>query len=175
MERQYHGFQYEDYCSDKYGVNLNSNYTDKWDGTYKGYPVSIKSISQGAEICMGDIVRQSQVNEDFYMFVAFHNDTKKIVEEHCLFIKGEQYSSLFNKSLITSYRTLLSEITNDKIDDNKWKKSIIDYRKQWESSTPNLIRPRPKRDHKKQKRIQCAISNADFYSYFIPQYEVGVN
>lgn len=29
MERQYHGFQYEDYCSDKYGMNLNSNYTDK--------------------------------------------------------------------------------------------------------------------------------------------------
>ena len=29
--------------------------------------------------------------------------------------------------------------------------------------TSNLVRPRFKRDHKSQKRIQCAINNKDFY------------
>lgn len=45
----------------------------------------------------------------------------------------------------------------------------------WQKETNNLIRPRFKRDHKNQKRIQCAINNKDFYKYFIPNYGVELN
>lgn len=41
-----------------------------------------------------------------------------------------------------------------------------------EKNTPNLIRLYFKRDHKKQKRIQCGITYKDFFSYFIPKYEI---
>lgn len=70
------------------------------------------------------------------------------------------------------FKTLLSSITNNRKDDERWKNEINLLKKEWKNSTPNLIRPRFKRDHKKQKRIQCAINNKDFYNYFIPKYEV---
>ena len=69
-------------------------------------------------------------------------------------------------------KDLLNNITNDVSDDLKWKKEITVLRTEWKNKTTNLIRPRFKRDHKKQKRIQCAINNKDFYNYFIKKYEV---
>ena len=60
-----------------------------------------------------------------------------------------------------------------KKDDALWKQQITLLRKEWSEKTPNLVRPRFKRDHKKQKRVQCAINNKDFYNYFIKRYQIG--
>jgi hypothetical protein len=70
------------------------------------------------------------------------------------------------------FKNLLNNITNDKKDDEKWKTQITQLTKEYKILTPNLVRPRFKRDHKKQKRIQCAINNKDFYNYFVVKYEV---
>lgn len=176
MERQSHGFSFEQSMAKKYNIILSNNYTDKWDGRINEFPVSIKTEKYGTDIEMADVFRQMNVNEDFYLIVGFWNENKSnIIEQHLLKINGEEYSSLFNHSFIPQLRGLLDNITNDKNDDNKWKTQTANIRSAWKEKTPNLIRLRFKRDHKKQKRIQCAINNKDFYNYFIPKYEVNKN
>ena len=112
------------------------------------------------------------INEDFYLIVGFWSENKtNIVEEYILYIPKEDYLNLFNREMVNDFKELLSSITNDKADDDRWKNEIKFLRNKWKETTHNLIRPRFKRDHKKQKRIQCAINNKDCYNYFIPKYK----
>ena len=174
MERQAHGFSFEKYAREKYNIELNDNYTGKWDGSYNGEPISIKTEKSGSDVEMADIFRNMDVNSDFYLLVGFWDEKKdNIVDERLLHINGGEYSSLFNKEMSPKFRDLLDNITNDKSDDARWKEEITALKNEWKDSTPNLVRPRFKRDHKSQKRIQCAINNKDFYDYFIPKYEVN--
>lgn len=173
MERQLHGFSFEQSVAEKYGVALSDNYTDKWDGRLDGIPVSIKTEKYGSDVEMADVFRQMDVSEDFYLIVGFWDgDKTNIVEQHILKVNGEEYSSLFNRDFAPRLHDLLDNITNDRSDDAKWKTQITLLRKEWKEQTPNLVRLRFKRDHKSQKRIQCAINNKDFYNHFIPNYEV---
>ncbi len=175
MERQSHGFSFEQKVHEKYGVKLNSNYTDKWDGELNNIPVSIKLEKNGSDIEMADIFRNMNISSDFYLIVGFwENDKTNIIKEHILYIDHEEYSKLFNFDMIEKFKNLLKNISNDKSDDIKWKTQITSLRKEWKETTPNLIRPRFKRDHKTQKRIQCAINNKDFYNYFLNKYEVKI-
>lgn len=173
-ERQQHGFNFEQYIKEKYQVILNDEYTNKWDGLLNKIPVSIKLEQYGSDIELADYFRNSQIEEDFYLIVGFWQGTKSnIIEEHILLINGVEYHKLFDLSFNERFRELLASISNDKKDDALWKKQITLLRKEWSEKTSNLIRPRFKRDHKKQKRIQCAINNKDFYNHFIKQYRVG--
>lgn len=122
---------------------------------------------------MADVFRQMDVEEDFYLIVGFWQGSKtNIVEQYVLKVNGKEYHSLFNLSFKQRLQTLLENITNAHEDDKKWKIQITQFRKEWKNETPNLIRLRFKRDHKSQKRIQCAINNKDFYNYFLKRYEV---
>lgn len=46
MERQYHGFSFEKYLENKYGIILSTSYTAKWDGIYDNHPISIKTAKK---------------------------------------------------------------------------------------------------------------------------------
>lgn len=173
MEKQLHGFSFEQLAAKQYGILLSNCYTDKWDGKLNDIPISIKTEKLGSDIEMADIFRQMNVEEDFFLLVGFWQKEKtNIVEQYLLKINKDDYTNMFNKNFIPRLRNLLNTITNDKNDDDKWKEQIIQLRKDWKHETPNLIRLRFKRDHKNQKRIQCAINNKDFYNYFIPKYKV---
>ena len=74
---------------------------------------------------------------------------------------------MFPSHFIEDFQSLLDNITNSHDDDEKWKAMTKQARKNWQNETSNLVRPRFKRDHKTQKRIQCAINNGDFYKYFV--------
>lgn len=174
MERQAHGFSFEQYACKKYGIELSSDYTGKWDGLYHGEPISIKIEKSGSDVEMADIFRNMNIDTNFYLLVGFWNEQKdNITDEFLLYINGNEYTSLFNKGMSSKFINLLNNITNNRVDDERWKKEILALKKEWKDSTPNLIRPRFKRDHKSQKRIQCAINNKDFYNYFVPKYEVN--
>lgn len=172
-ERQGHGFLFEDKVFEKYGVEKAVGYTDKWDGTINGYPVSIKCEKYGSDIEMADFTRNALNKESFYLIVGFwKGDKTNIVEEHILFINGNEWHELFPEHFVDDFKDMLANITNDHSDDAKWRQMMNEQKSKWKDETDNLVRPRFKRDHKKQKRIQCAINNKDFYSYFIPKYEV---
>ena len=70
---------------------------------------------------------------------------------------------------------MIDNITNKHEDDIKWKEWMKEGKRLWKLKTPNLIRPRFKRDHKTQKRIQCAINYTDFIDYFVKLFEVIIN
>lgn len=87
------------------------------------------------------------------MIVGFWEETKdNICESYLLKINGEAWKNLFNdfSYFEKKFRDLLNNITNDVSDDLKWKKEITALRTEWKNKTVNLIRPRFKRDHKKQ-------------------------
>ena len=79
---------------------------------------------------------------------------------------------MFNKECGEFFKKMLLSVSNNKEDDNKWKTLMNEGKQLWKNKTPNLISPRFKRDHKNQKRIQCAITNKNFYNYFLPKFEV---
>ena len=113
--------------------------------------------------------------EDFYLFVGFwEQDKNNIIENYCLYIPANIWKTLFNFNLQKDFKNLLANITNQISDDLRWKEEINLLRSKWKQTTPNLIRPRFKRDHKNQKRIQCAINNKDFYNYFVKNFQIEV-
>lgn len=174
MERQKHGFLFEEKIIENFGLIKENNYTSRWDAfTTNGTPVSIKVEKIGSDIELADYFRNADINQDFYLIVGFWKDDKtNIVETRVLKIKGREWQELFISEFSELLHDLLSSITNDKKDDTKWKTKTKEIKKLWKEKTKNLIRPRFKRDHKTQKRVQCAINNKDFYNYFIPRYEV---
>lgn len=177
-ERQSHGFQFEDYCANKYNLikNTTINYTSKWDyyTCKNNIPVSIKTHQKGTGIELSDYFRQSHIIDDFIMIIGFWEGQKSnIVEEYCLYIDGIDWHSHFNLKLETKLLDLLDNITNDKSDDALWKKTCNELKDEFKKTTDCLIVPRFKRDHKKQKRIQCAINNISFYQYFLDKFQIN--
>lgn len=173
-ERQSHGFTFEADVIKKYGLATELNYTAKWDAYFKNTPVSIKMAKQNTEIGLGDIFRQMSVTQDFYFIVGFWSGTTdNLVEERILYIPKEIWISLFSEEFNFRFTNLLTEITNEHKDDGRWVQEITQLKKEWKLATNNLIRPRFKRDHKSQKRIQCAINYNDFQTYFCKYYEVS--
>lgn len=120
---------------------------------------------------MASFTRNASNTDDFYLIVGFWEGTKdNIVAIETLFIPGAEWHSLFNQDIVQECQDLLNSVTNDVSDDEKWKNGRKLLTEKWQTKTENLIRPRFKRDHKTQKRMQCAINNGDFYTYFVPKY-----
>lgn len=120
---------------------------------------------------MASFTRNASNTDDFYLIVGFWEGTKdNIVAIETLFISGAEWHSLFNQDIVQECQDLLNSVTNDVSDDEKWKNGRKLLTEKWQTKTENLIRPRFKRDHKTQKRMQCAINNGDFYTYFVPKY-----
>ena len=176
-ERQGHGFLFEDYVETTYGVNREGKgYTDKWDGEWKGYPVSIKHIKKGNAVDLGDIFRQASIAEDFFMFVDFY-ETETVSDSdeiHILFIPAANWQKYFlplDKFEI-KFREALNSVTNDRSDDDKWTQLRSDCVSYWKDNTLGVITPNGKRDHRTQKRWQCSINKTNFFKEFVPKYEI---
>jgi hypothetical protein len=173
-ERQKHGFNFESMVKEKYNILPcpDDYYTHQWDGMLNGIPVSIKTEQLGSDIEMASFERNAQHSNTFYLIVGFwENDKENIVTTEILLIDGNEWHQLFNEDIVNECHNFLANITNDYSDDERWALGCKELKEKWQTHTSNLIRPRFKRDHKKQKRMQCAINYTDFYKYFIPRYK----
>jgi len=171
-ERQSHGFAFQRAIIAKYGLTPDVGYTAQWDAHRGSVPVSIKSAKAGCEVELGDLFRNASIDYDFYMIVGFWSGlSKEIIDERCLLIDGDDWAGLFTHESDQIIKDFLHEITNARNDDAAWRVFVDDMKHRWAVATRNLVRPRFKRDHKIQKRMQCAISWDDFYGYFVPRYE----
>jgi len=165
-ERQNHGFDYQDNIFERGDVRRTDGYTDKWDGyrivAGKSTPTSIKCCKYRSEIGLGDIRRQSQIDENFSAVIGFWEKTKdNIVEEHEIVIDKDTWKSYFGN--IDCFDALYAEmdtISNDRKDEAVWKAFRKKYNDRY--GKDSIIKIRFKRDHKNQKRIQCAISYKNF-------------
>jgi hypothetical protein len=185
-ERQSHGFKFETkWCNqnnvltwkqyeDKYGKQEGSNYTSKWDAInenkvgkhYKGRPVQLKCIGLNNAIELGDIFRNSQKEEDFTLVVGFWLGKKtNIVEIVELDIDYKKWNKLFEWDKFDEVKDWISnKVSNERSYDEQWKTEMLHYKKLWGD---RLITPTFKRDHKKQRRVQCQISYNTFMQEFV--------
>jgi len=189
--RQQHGFDYQNYVIKLLGLKPDKNYIGKNDAYCQEkdgieYPVQIKFIKKGSAIDLGDYRRNKNKTKNFAFIVGFWEGIKgNITEEHILYPPFEWWTGLFSAddNFDTDMYKFLGSISNNISDDIKWiagRKKLtkrwndywishsVEFEKKWEEEYPKrLIIPRFKRDHKTQKRIQCAIPNKMFYSHFL--------
>lgn len=167
MERQRHGFDFENFIIKKFNLIKETKYTAEYDAyTKDSIPVQIKLEKENSDIELADIFRNYQKSSNFILIVGFWSGQKdNIVKIYSVYFDIDCFKSNFDEELLKIFRKFLDEITNERKDDEKWKNQILDFKKQWRNKTSNFIRPRFKRDHKTQKRIQCAINNKDFLNY----------
>lgn len=163
-EEQKHGFEYEKYFCEKTGAILSNNYRDKFDAYLNNIPIQIKYMKENTEICMGDFFRQSQIDTDFILHIASWKNNINNQKELCsnsltFFIEAKKWKSEFDffpPILMEEMKTEFSLITNLVVDDDRFHEYTKKYHKYFEGK---FIQLRFKRDHKSQKRIQCAIPN----------------
>jgi hypothetical protein len=172
--RQGHGFKYEDDFITSHNLKKSEIYTSKFDGYRDKLPVQIKYTKQKCEVCLGDYVRNATTSEDFILHIAFYDipNTQANVEEYTLIIDHKIYAKLFMLDDIEKIQQEFRNISNNKTYDNKFKL----FREKYKST--GLVKVRFKRDHKKQKRIQAAISYGDmkkFAALFKPFQFGGAN
>lgn len=167
-ERQKHGFDYENYIIEKYNLRKEYSYTDKWDCYgIDDTPIQIKFIKQKSSIDLGDLVRNSKIDNDFILHVGFWNVDKtpeNVYKNVTLYVKKDIWKTLFVFDKYKEMKEKMKEITNDIKDDKKSKEYITIYKKLWEK-TNNIISIRFKRDHDKQMRWQCSISYKMFNEF----------
>lgn len=164
-ERQEHAFEYESRIINENNIVKSEGYTDKWDAFEGDIPVSVKNIKLNSSVDFGDFKRQTLLNQDFYLYVGFWKGEKtNVVEEYKILVSYNNWKNYFGRTdIISDMLGEMKTISNDRSDDLKWK----EFRKKWTLLYKSL-RPTPvitlrfKRDHKKQKRIQCGISSLNF-------------
>ena len=189
--RQKHGFDYQNLIIKQLKLEPDKNYIGENDAYYKEedgklYSVQIKFIKEGSSIDLGDYRRNKHRDKNFILIVGFWEDIPgNIADEYILYPPLEWWSELFqtDKHFDNDIYKFLKNITNDKNDDIIWKNGIEEFKKRWNTSwqafrpvfenkwndkyPERIIQPRFKRDHKKQKRIQCAIPNKMFFEHFV--------
>ena len=83
MERQSHGFKYQDKIIKQYQLSdINPYtgkklmYTDKWDAYCGSIPVQIKDKKKNGNIELADMFRQAETMENFLLFIGFWEKDK---------------------------------------------------------------------------------------------------
>jgi len=189
--RQQHGFDYQNYVIDLLALIPDDSYIGKNDAycIERGgvnYPVQIKFIKKNSSIELGDYRRNKARDREYALIVGFWKGLKgNISDEHILYPPMDWWRYLFltDDLFDNDLYSFLGNISNDKSDDDRWKSGCKKFKKRWndywQQIRPEfeelygyecpirLIQPRFKRDHKKQKRIQCAIPYKLFYKFFV--------
>jgi hypothetical protein len=169
-ERQGHGFEYEQQILERFGLNT-CEYISPYDAVCGNIHIQIKCIKYGCAIELGDYFRNKRKNVDFILIVGFWKYAKdNIVEEYIFLVKHEVFTANLRYDADTEMVEELKLITNLRQDDDRWQKYCSRNKHRY-ASFHNKIDIRFKRDHKTQKRIQCAISWNNFNDWFKNTFE----
>jgi hypothetical protein len=176
--RQNHGFLYEEYIIKKYNLIKEKSYIGKYDAykhtKLKNIPVQIKYIAKQSSIDMGDYFRNKNKSDEFILIIGLYTnkDDFENAEEYILHIEDfEKWNNMFEFKYDKELKVEMSLISNLKVDDQNWKNYCNKYKKYW-NEIERHIQLRFKRDHKTQKRIQCAINRVNFKKYFLNDYKL---
>jgi hypothetical protein len=169
-ERQKHGFEYERQMIAKYGLLSMQSYTAKHDAFCGTYPVQVKCIKYGCAVELGDYKRNKYRTQSFILIIGLWKDNKSnIVAEHIIVVEYDDFVKHLHYDYDDEIENGMKRISNSRDDDAKWEKFCKVHKGRWPKS--NLIDIRFKRDHKTQKRVQCAISWKIFNDYFLRRYK----
>jgi hypothetical protein len=174
-ERQKHGFIYQKKVINKYNLLEQNGYTAEYDALYKNIPVQIKCSKYGSSLELGDYRRNKNKNKDFILAIGLWKNVpanKLITNEYMLYIEHYKFTrhlGYYNDYIETLMYEEYKHISNHKDDDVIWKQFCTKYKSSWKID--NKISIRFKRDHKKQKRIQCAVSWYNFDDWLLKDFE----
>lgn len=175
-ERQKHGFVYQSKVIKKFNLLEQKGYTAEYDAVYKNIPVQIKCSKYGGSLELGDYRRNKCKSKDFILAIGLWQNTntfsKIITNEYLLYIEHYNYTKhlgYYNDYIETRMYEEFRDITNHREHDDKWKQFCTKYKSLWKKD--NKISLRFKRDHKKQKRIQCAISWCNFDDWLLKEFQ----
>lgn len=168
--RQFHGFRYEHTIINKYRLIKFPNYNHPYDAkTLTGTPVQIKCAKLGSAIHLGSYLNNKNHQEDFILHIGFWRTQKQnIIKEKTLYINRRSWSGLFTFDQSHHIFTKFRSFTNSPKDDLRFKTFLKTNRALWAKKP---IRLRFKRDHKRQKRLQCAIPYREFENYFLRNFK----
>lgn len=157
-ERNIHGKKYEKLIIERYDLTEAAGYTDSWDATNKdNTPYLIKTFKKGSEIPLSDIFINSNRDKDFIMVLGiWENNKSNIVEEYIVNVRIDKFKKLFHFDYYDKMKEWIRSVSNDYSYDEIWKKECFEWKTKW--GEDRIVQPRFKRDHKKQKRIQSAVT-----------------
>jgi hypothetical protein len=168
-ERQAHGFAFERRIIGILGLRPADSYCAAWDAFDGDMPVSVKTAREGSEIDLGSLRRNAAIDRDFTLVLGtWDSDPRVITRIRALRISGEWWRACFDAGLLHEAAVVIGMVSNRRSDDGIWSELTGDIRDRWAERTANLVRPRFKRDHKAQKRVQCAISASAFATAVLP-------
>lgn len=174
MERQIHGFVFEKQYSNMNNLKIIEGYTSAIDAVdNENFNYQIKCIKIGSSIDLGDIFRNSKKSKDFYLVVGFWKTNKdNIVKVYRLYIDKDKWSKIFEFTYYAELKDwITNKVSNEYSYDKQWKSECSYFKNLWNAKLKRRIQLRFKRDHKKQRRIQCAINKTDFFEYFLKEFK----
>lgn len=167
LARQHHGFQYEQKVIQKFNLQKAKGHTAPYDAHHKSLNIQIKCMQYGTSIEFGDYLRNKSKSSNFILVVGFWKDDKEnIIQEQIFDVNVHAFTNnLYYPHDEDMFKEMRS-ISNLHEDDKKWKLFCQQHREQWREYK-NSMDLRFRRDHKKQKRIQCGVSWKNYHYWFI--------
>ena len=160
MERQGHGFEYQELMCERHNLLSDENYTGMWDA-YRpdGVPCVIKTFKRGTELPLSDIFNNVSRDKDFYLMYGVWNGKKSnIIEERVVFIDITKWRELFDWTHYDELNNWIKNLVSNSYSyDVTWKSEIKEWKERW--GKDRIVQPRFKRDHKTQRRIQSAVAH----------------
>lgn len=165
--RQQHGFMFESILTDNLiGFMHNDEYTGQYDGTFMHIPCSVKCMGMHGDICLSSFTRIVTDNDQSLMFLGIRDRTSHSLMMSTLYFPAGT-RGLFHpyesetEALIQQFTCYLhNDVLNSRLYDKQWQSRLNEFKNEYSNifhDTDSLIMPRPKRDHKHQKRLQCAV------------------
>jgi hypothetical protein len=169
IAKQHHGFLYEQNVIDKFKLQKATQYTSPFDAHRGSFNVQIKCMQHGTSVEFGDYMRNKKKTENFILVVGFWKDAKdNIIQEDIFNVNADH----FRNNLYYPYdKEMFAEmklITNGYEDDIIWLEFCKRHRLKWREFN-NHIDLRFRRDHKRQKRIQCGVSWKRYNYWFMEE------
>jgi hypothetical protein len=159
MERQIHGFEYQEMMCKKRNLISDENYTGMWDA-YKlnGSPCVMKTFKEKSELPLSDIFTNTKRDKDFYLIYGVWKGKKSnIIENKEILIDIDKWKELFDWNHYDELNNWIKNLVSNSYDyDMIWKSEVKQWKERW--GYDRLIQPRFKRDHKTQRRIQSAVA-----------------
>lgn len=181
-ERQKLGFLFEQEIIKKENLNKCELYTDAFDAyNDKNIAVQIKSRKNNTSLCLGDLKRNFTKTEPFILYIVDYDIPHNYFKTYKVYIDDYNlYNQLFYFAEYDDFWNEFKEIPNDRKYDSLWRQCRKKYAKLYKDGH-SITTMNPKRDHKKQKRIQCSISNnniekfLNLFNYEVLDYDYNID
>jgi len=185
-EEQQHGFAFQAFVK-QLATRLtgcqvaNDQYTGKWDlppqanPIANGGPISIKTAQWGTGIGFGDALRQFDVAERFTLVVGFwkwHGGAKRVVKVVVVSVEPEVWQGLWHpiqRANLAQLDAVVKDMTRRPAGARLAAQAIVTRA----PFTGAVITVNRKIDSKGQRRVQCSLTQAKFFTHLAPQFQAA--